>query len=80
MPWAADLAALDSIAFRIDERPVVALHDDAAGFDATGGVIVATASGTAHGGESASFTYRADDWALRGSIRFSGDDMILAVR
>ena len=80
VPWAADLAALDSIAFRIDEHPVIALHDDAAGFDATGGVIVATASGTAHGGESASFTYRADDWALRGSIRFSGDDMILAVR
>ncbi|MFB8145192.1 hypothetical protein ACFC1W_00440 [Microbacterium sp. NPDC056003] len=80
VPWAADLAALDSIAFRIDERPVLSLHDDAAGFDATGGVIVATASGTTRGGETASFTYRADDWALRGSIRFSGDDMILAVR
>ncbi|MCH6232243.1 hypothetical protein MK786_15930 [Microbacterium sp. CFH 31415] len=80
VPWAADLAALDSIAFRIDKRPAVSLHDNAAGFDATGGVIVATASGTTRGGESASFTYRADEWALRGSIRFSGDDMILAVR
>lgn len=80
VPWAADLATLDSIAFRIDEHPVIALHENAAGFDAIGGVIVATASGTTHGGESASFTYRADDWALRGSMRFSGDDMILAVR
>jgi len=80
VPWAADLAALDGIAFRVDEHPVVALHDDGSAFDATGGVIVATATGTTHSGEQASFTYRGDDWALRGSIRFTGDDMILAVR
>ena len=71
---------LDGIAFRIEEHPVVALSEDAASFDATGGVIVATATGTTRGGESRAFTYRADDWALRGSVRFSGDEMILAVR
>ncbi|MDY0911062.1 hypothetical protein [Microbacterium sp. CFBP9034] len=80
VPWAVDLTSLDRIAFRIDERPVLALSEDGASFDATGGVIVATATGTARGGGTASFTYRADDWALRGSVRFTGDDLVLVVR
>lgn len=79
VPWAVDLSTLDAIAFRIEERPVVVLSGDARSFDASGGVIVATATGTARDGGPAAFTYRADDWALRGSIRFDGDEMILLV-
>lgn len=80
VPWAADLATLDSIAFRIDQHPVVALAGDGAGFDATGGVIVATATGVTRDGRPGVFTYRTDGWALRGSLRFSGDEMVLVVR
>lgn len=80
VPWAADLATLDAIAFRIDSYPTVALTADATGFDAVGGVIVATATGETRGGATASFTYRADDWALRGSVRLTGNEMVLSVR
>jgi hypothetical protein len=80
VPWAVDLASLDTIAFRIDQRPVLALADDAQTFDATGGDIVATAQGTTRAGTAGTFTYRADDWAVRGSVSFAGDEMILAVR
>lgn len=79
VPWAADLATLSSIAFRIDQLPVLVLADDATTFAATGGVIVATATGSTPDGTAASFTYRADDWALRGVIEFTGDSMALRV-
>ena len=69
VPWAADLATLTSIAFRIDQRPVLALAPDGRTFAATDGVVVATATGTTRAGATASFTYRADDWALRGTCR-----------
>lgn len=80
VPWGADLATLDTIAFRVDAHPVVALADDARTFAATGGAIVATATGTTRDGDTASFTYRANDWALRGDVVFAGDEMVLAVR
>lgn len=80
VPWAVDLASLERIAFRIENRPVVALAEDGRSFDATGGVVVATATGTTRAGQPGTFTYRADDWALRGSLRFEGDEMVLAVR
>ncbi len=80
IPWAADLTTLESIAFRIDERPVLALSADATGFAATGGVLVATATGASRDGGSGAFTYRADDWAVRGSVAFVGDEMVLSVR
>jgi hypothetical protein len=79
VPWAADLATLDTIVFRIEQTPQLALSPDLRTFDATGGIIVATATGTTREGSSASFTYRADDWALRGTIALSPDGMQLAV-
>ena len=79
VPWAADLATLTSTAFRIDERPVLALAPDGRSFAATDGIVVATATGATRAGATASFTYRADDWALRGSLSFQGDEMVLAV-
>ncbi|MGN8551026.1 UNVERIFIED_CONTAM: hypothetical protein OHV15_00375 [Microbacterium sp. SLM126] len=80
VPWAADLTSLSGIAFRIDERPVLELSADGSGFDATGGTIVATATGASRAGGTRSFTYRADDWAVRGTVAFVGDEMVLSVR
>jgi hypothetical protein len=79
VPWAADLVTLGSIAFRMDQRPAVTLSPDGRTFAATGGVIVATATGIARDGGAGTFTYRADDWALRGTVSFQGDEMVLAV-
>jgi hypothetical protein len=79
VPWAADLATLDAIAFRVEASPVLVIAADARTFAATQGSVVATATGTTREGSTASFTYRADDWALRGSIAFTGDEMVLSV-
>lgn len=79
VPWAADLRELDSLAFRIDERPTLALADDGDTFAATGGRITATARGTGWNGASRSVTYTTDDWALRGRIGFDGPTMTLHV-
>lgn len=79
VPWAADLVRLDTIAFRIEVPPSVALAPDGRSFAATDGVIVATATGIDGDGAAASFTYRADEWALRGTVEFSGDEMALLV-
>lgn len=79
VPWAADLAALTSIAFRIEQTPQLVLGPDLRTFAATDGVIVATATGTTRDGADASFTYRADDWALRGTVTLTRDSMELAV-
>ena len=79
VPWAADLALLSGLTFRIETRPTVRLSPDGTTFAATDGVIVATADGSTRTGAPGSFTYRADDWALRGTIAFTGDEMVLAV-
>jgi hypothetical protein len=79
VPWAADLVRLDTIGFRVESPPTVELAPDARSFAATGGVIVATASGIDRDGATASFTYRTDEWALRGTIEFSRDEMALLV-
>jgi hypothetical protein len=80
VPWAADLAELERIAFRIEQLPTVSLSPATASFDATGGSIVATATGVTHAGTTASFSYRADDWSLRGTLELSGEEMLLSVR
>lgn len=81
VPWAADLATVSSISYRVETLPAIDLASGGATeFAATGGVVTATATGTTRAGEPASFTYRADDWALRGSMMFRGDEMLLAVR
>ena len=79
IPWAAQLATLDSVAFRIEEHPVVTLDAAASTFTATGGVVVATVTGTPRDGADASITYRIDNWILRGLYRFAGDEMLLDV-
>lgn len=79
IPWGADLASLTAVSFRIEEYPAVALSADAASFAATGGVLVATATGTTRDGAEASFTYRTGEWSLRGVVAFDGDRMVLRV-
>jgi len=79
VPWAADLAALASLAFRVESAPTLAFSDDLSSFAATGGVLVATASGTTRDGSAGSFTYRADEWSLRGGMTFTGNRLVLSV-
>ena len=80
VPWAADLAQLSAVAFRVETYPVVVLSADGRSFDATGGVLVATASGTTREGAPGSFTYRTDEWALRGDIAVEDGQTVVSVR
>jgi hypothetical protein len=80
VPWAADLAQLDRIAFRIERLPAVTLAPETSSFAATGGVLVATAHGTTQNGTVGAFTYRTEDWSLRGSLGFEADALVLTVR
>lgn len=80
VPWAADLAELSGVAFRIEQYPAVALSPDGRSFDATGGILVATATGTTRDGVATTFTYRTDEWALRGDVSVEDDRTTLSVR
>ncbi|MEV8266061.1 hypothetical protein [Microbacterium sp. NPDC076911] len=79
VPWGVDLASLDRIAFEISSYPAVEISDDGGSFRSSGGVIVATATGTTRNGETQSFTYRSDDWAMQGTVQFIGNEMVLSV-
>jgi len=46
VPWAADLATLTSLAFRVETAPTLAFAEDLSSFAATGGVLVV--SGDVH--------------------------------
>jgi hypothetical protein len=80
IPWAADLATLTAVDFRIEAHPVVELSEEDLSFTATDGVLVATVTGVTRAGDEGSFTYRTDTWTLRGDLSFRGDRMVLAVR
>lgn len=79
VPWAADLATLTSLSFRVETAPTLAFAEDLSSFAATGGVLVATASGTTRDGAPGTFTYRSDGWSLRGGMAFSGNQLVLSV-
>lgn len=79
IPWAADLASMERVAFRVERMPQTAVAADARSFAATGGVLVATVTGATRSGQPGSFTYRDDAWTLRGAIAFDGIDTILEV-
>ncbi|MGV9768571.1 hypothetical protein ACWDR7_03670 [Microbacterium sp. NPDC003461] len=79
VPWAADLRELERIAFTIERLPRASLDADAGTFQATGGALVAEASGVAHDGSAQSFTYRTDDWTMRGTLTFRDAQLILSV-
>lgn len=77
IPWAADIASLTQITYRVESYPVIAL--DLPGFRGQGGVLMATARGTGHDGQQKVVTYRTDQWGVRGDVEISADTLILAV-
>lgn len=79
VPWAADLVELERVYFRVERVPQIELDLTTGRFAATGGIIEATAHGITHEGVTASFDYRAEDWAMRGSVRFEGAQLRLSV-
>ncbi|MBD7956875.1 hypothetical protein H9651_04440 [Microbacterium sp. Sa4CUA7] len=79
VPWPADLTALDTLTTRIDTYPVLQIDDAALTFTASGGSVVVTAAGTDREGTADSVTYRTDDWTLRGTVSFAGDELVLTV-
>ncbi|MFK0401750.1 hypothetical protein ACIQTT_05420 [Microbacterium sp. NPDC090225] len=80
IPWGTEFRTVDDAAFRIETMPTLVLTDDGASFTATGGKLVATLTGTAHDGSAPrTTTYRSENWAVRGDVAFSGDEMTLTV-
>lgn len=80
IPWAADLATVSGFAYRLERVPALSIAPDARTFVASGGVVIATATGVDHAGREASFIYRNDAWTLRGDVRIEGDVLTLGVR
>lgn len=77
IPWAADFSAVSEIRYRIEQAPVVSLT--ASAFQADGGVLVATVTGTAFDGSAKTLSYRSTDWSVRGDVTFTADDIVLSV-
>ncbi|MFT4235871.1 MAG: hypothetical protein QM607_12860 [Microbacterium sp.] len=79
LPWPADLASLDQVAYRVDTDPEITVDLDQALFQATGGALTATATGTLPNGQPGEFTYRIDNWSIYGSIALDADGVALKV-
>lgn len=78
IPWAADLTAVSGITYRIEQVPTITLT--LTSFQADGGALVATVTGTsADDGSETTVTYRTSNWALRGDVAFTDDDIVLSV-
>lgn len=77
IPWAADFSAVSEIRYRIEQAPVVSLT--ASAFQADGGVLVATVTGTGLDGSATTLSYRSMDWSVRGDVTFDEDDIVLSV-
>lgn len=77
IPWAADFSAVSEIRYKIEQAPVIALT--ATKFQADGGVLVATVTGTALDGSTKTLTYRSTNWSVRGDVTFTSDDIVLSV-
>lgn len=79
VPWASDLRELRETAFTVERTPLVELDADAGTFAATGGALVARMTGVAHDGSEQTFTYRTDEWSLRGTMEFRDAQLVLSV-
>ncbi|KDA06676.1 hypothetical protein DC31_08825 [Microbacterium sp. CH12i] len=77
IPWAADFATLSGINYRIEQTPKLALTPTT--FQAGGGTLVATITGIALDGSTKTLSYRTVNWALRGDVTFTADDIVLSV-
>ncbi|OCG76519.1 hypothetical protein [Microbacterium sediminis] len=79
VPWPADLREFRGVAFTIDHLPWVEIDTEAMTFAATGGSLTAAVTGIAHDGSEETFTYRADDWTLRGTMEVADGRLVLSV-
>lgn len=78
IPWAADFSEVSGITYRIEQAPIISLTPTS--FQAGEGVLVATVTGTDIGGDAGqSVSYRTSNWALRGDVAFTADDIVLSV-
>lgn len=78
LPWAADFSAVSGISYRIEQAPTLSLTPTS--FQAGDGILVATVTGTGIDGASEkSLSYRTSNWALRGDVAFTADDIVLSV-
>jgi hypothetical protein len=73
IPWGTEFADVTGIRYRIEKVPALMLDDDS--FTATGGVLVATVSGTGQDGATRTETYRTENWSVRGDIAITDDEV-----
>ena len=73
IPWGTEFAGVTGIRYRVETLPVLTLDGDS--FTATGGVLVATVSGTGQDGATRTETYRTENWAVRGDIAITDDEV-----
>lgn len=76
IPWAADLASVSGIRYRMEREPELTV--DGTSFLATGGVLVATVTGRTSDGAEKSVTYRTEDWRVQGDVTLTADDILLS--
>lgn len=75
IPWGTEFRSVSEIRYRVEQLPVLTLSVD--GFDAVGGELVATVSGTGQDGAERRTTYRTTSWSVRGDVSFTDDDLVL---
>lgn len=73
IPWGTEFAAVSGIRYRVELLPHLELDGDS--FTAEGGVLIATVTGTGQDGAPRTETYRTDDWAVRGDVTVSDDEV-----
>lgn len=82
IPWGTEFTAVESMTFRIEQLPAAELTttgDEIDGFIATGGVLVATITGTGPDGTPRTETYRTETWEVRGDVSLSDDRVAITV-
>lgn len=77
IPWGTEFAAVAGIRYRVEQLPHLELDGDS--FTAEGGVLIATVTGTGQDGAPRTETYRTDDWAVRGDVTVSDDEVEIDV-
>jgi len=77
IPWGTEFADVNGIRYRVEKLPTLVL--DGGAFTAGGGVLVATVSGTGQDGSPRTETYRTENWAVRGDIAITDDEVEITV-
>lgn len=76
IPWAADFASVTGIRYRIEQAPALTLTPPT--FRADDGILIATVTGTGLDGAAKTFTYRTENWMLRGDVDVTANDVTLS--